>query len=95
MPYEQIFYVFPMAIKSAKRTTLKKTLLMRSTDMEGQVPEFTRLNIEGLTLGPEFADGSKLLVLVNNNDAYNGKVNTKEPTHLLFFKLPAALLEKK
>ena len=46
---------------------------MRSTEME-QLPEFTHLNIEGVTLGPEFADGSRLLVLVNDNDAYNAKV---------------------
>ena len=123
---------YPSVIKQKKYKTLKKTLLMRSTDMEDQVPEFTRLNIEGIALGPEFADGSRLLALVNDNDAYNAKVNSswsapssklrallfskssvvppyfwaegglfssplfkdKEPTHLLFFTIPAALLDK-
>lgn len=123
--------VFPMVIKHEKKRMLKKTLLMRSTDMEEQLPAFTRLNVEGVTLGPEFADGSRLLALVNDNDAYNAKIDssswfssirkvlfkfnaivptsswteggmffssplfqTKEPTHLLFFKVPAALLGK-
>ena len=124
---------YPMVIKRKKYRTLRKKLLMRSTDMEDQVPEFARLNIEGVTLGPEFADGSRLLLLVNDNDAYNAKVRgslpsplnkvreflfsknlivpsyfwaeggafssplftEKEPTHLLFFKVPAMLLKKK
>lgn len=121
---------FPQIINRKKHKTLEKTLLMRSTAMEDQVPEFTRLNIEGVTLGPEFADGSGLLALINDNDAYNAKVTSswsmpqsklrelmfskssvvpayfwaegglfssplfrdKEPTHLLFFRIPAVLL---
>lgn len=124
---------YPQVIKHKKYKTLQKTLLMRSTEMEDQLPEFTRLNIEGVTLGPEFADGSRLLMLVNDNDAYNTKVASswsaplskvrehlfsansivpayfwaegglydsplfkiKEPTHMLFFKVPAAMLGKK
>ena len=122
--------VYPEIIRHKKKRVLKKTLLMRSTEMEDQLPEFTRLNIEGITLGPKFADGSRLMALVNDNDAYNAKVNaswfdpmnklrelafskssimpvylwaeggwfdsplfkTKEPTHMLFFKVPAAML---
>ena len=124
---------YPNVIKSQKKKVLKKTLLMRSTEMEDQLPEFTRLNIEGITLGPQFADGSRLMALVNDNDAYNAKVDVssseptsklrplafskssimptylwaeggwfdtplfraKEPTHMLFFKVPAAMLGAK
>ena len=124
--------IYPNEINDKKHGSnrvLKKTLLMRSTWMKDQAPEFDRLNVEGVTLGPEFSDGSRLLVLVNDNDAYHSKVpaswseplsqikihrflpaflftvgniysaqlllSTKEPTHLMFFKIPAAMLGKK
>ena len=70
-------------------STLKKKLLLRSTDLEGKDESFNRLNIEGLTLGPNFPDGSRLLIMVNDNDANKGS----EPTYLMFFKVPKTLLD--
>ncbi|KEQ16688.1 esterase-like activity of phytase family protein [Endozoicomonas numazuensis] len=71
---------------------LRKQLLVSTRDFEGTFPDFKRLNIEGVTLGPDGADGSKRLVLVSDNGASNPKPKS---TDILFFRIPDKLLEMK
>ena len=67
---------------------LEKELLFRSTDYEGRNASFDTLNIEGLTFGPDFPDGSKLLILVNDNGANDEDAPN---TYLIFFKVSKSL----
>lgn len=57
--------------------TLKKRLLLDLRDLEIALD-----NLEGMTLGPRLPDGSRLLVLVSDDN-----FNTEQVTQFLFFRL--------
>lgn len=71
-----------------KPKTLTKRLIFRSTDYVSQEPALDSLNMEGLTFGPDFNNGDKLLIMVNDN----GASDASKTTQLLFFRIPAKAL---
>ncbi|WP_062270360.1 esterase-like activity of phytase family protein [Endozoicomonas arenosclerae] len=69
---------------------LRKQRLLSTRDFEKTFPDFKRINIEGVTLGPDGENGSKLLVLVTDNGANSPKPRS---TDVIFFKVPAKLFK--
>ena len=81
---------FPRKVAEASSgKVLQKELIFRSSDFEKAFPKISSLNMEGLTFGPDFEDGSKLLIMTNDNGASD---RNPAPTYLLFFKVPVSLL---
>ncbi|WP_257276469.1 esterase-like activity of phytase family protein [Endozoicomonas sp. SESOKO4] len=69
---------------------LDKQRLLSTRDFEKTFPDFKRINIEGITLGPDGSDGTKLLVLVSDNGANSPKPRN---TDIIFFKVPEKLFK--
>ncbi|MGI9283154.1 MAG: esterase-like activity of phytase family protein [Endozoicomonas sp.] len=69
---------------------LRKKRLLSTQDFEKTFPDFKRINIEGVTLGPDGDSGNKLLVLVSDNGANSPKPRS---TDVIFFKVPEKLFK--
>ncbi|WP_252179412.1 esterase-like activity of phytase family protein [Endozoicomonas sp. 4G] len=69
---------------------LDKKRILSTRNFEKTFPDFKRINIEGVTLGPDGDDGTKLLVLVSDNGANAPKPRS---TDVIFFKVPDKLLK--
>ncbi|WP_422134448.1 MULTISPECIES: esterase-like activity of phytase family protein [unclassified Endozoicomonas] len=69
---------------------LRKKLLLSTRDFEKTFPDFKRINIEGVTIGPHGTDDSRLLVLVGDNGANFPKPRS---TDVIFFRVPEKLFK--
>lgn len=76
----------------AEQSMLEKKPLLPTDELEKKVQEkegsnlMATLNIEGVTFGPQLKDGSRLMILVNDNGASD---KIPDNTWLLFFRLPS------
>ena len=61
---------YPQAIGNARQRTAVKTGAVYFHELQNWIPGIEHMNIQGISMGPEFADGSRLMVLISKSDAY-------------------------